>query len=186
MKIFPSDILPEIQIIEPDLYSDKRGYFLETYNHKKYFENGILPNFVQDNLSFSHQNVLRGLHYQIEQKQAKLVSVVEGEVFDVAVDVRIGSPTFGKWVGVFLSSDNHRQLYIPEGFAHGFCVISSIALFSYKCSDFYLTKAERGIIWNDNVLNINWPIEKPIVSDKDNLYLSIDKMSESDLPIYQK
>jgi dTDP-4-dehydrorhamnose 3,5-epimerase len=182
MKIISSEVLPEILIIEPDVYSDKRGYFLETFHSNRYSEGGIPANFVQDNLSFSYKGVLRGLHYQIEQPQAKLVTVVDGEVFDVAVDIRIGSPSFGKWVGVTLSSENHRQLFIPEGFAHGFCVISEHAFFSYKCSNLYLAKAERGIIWNDNTININWPVDKPIVSDKDNIFPSISEMSNAELP----
>ena len=185
MNIISSDVFPEVFIIEPDVFSDKRGYFLEIFNLQKYKEKCIPSNFVQDNLSLSFRGVLRGLHYQIEKQQAKLVSVIDGEVFDVAADIRKGSPSFGKWTGVFLSGGNHRQLFIPEGFAHGFCVLSEKAIFTYKCSDFYSSKAERGIIWNDNLINIDWPTTCPIISEKDNLFPSLSEIPESDLPVYK-
>ncbi|SDF71696.1 dTDP-4-dehydrorhamnose 3,5-epimerase [Sporolituus thermophilus] len=159
--------LPGVLLIEPDVYEDSRGYFLETWNAARYKQYGLPEKFVQDNLSFSRRGVLRGLHFQNPNPQGKLVYVIQGEVFDVAVDIRPGSPTFGQWVGVTLSSDNKRQLYIPEGFAHGFCVMSEAALFAYKCTDFYNPKAEGGIIWNDPDIGIEWPVQEPVLNEKD-------------------
>ncbi|EAX48968.1 dTDP-4-dehydrorhamnose 3,5-epimerase [Thermosinus carboxydivorans Nor1] len=166
MKVIETK-LSGVLLIEPDVYGDNRGYFLETWNAARYREYGLPEKFVQDNLSFSRRGVLRGLHFQNPNPQGKLVYVIQGEVFDVAVDIRPGSPTFGQWVGVTLSSDNKRQLYIPEGFAHGFCVLSDTALFAYKCTDFYNPQAEGGIIWNDFDIGIAWPVSEPIISDKD-------------------
>lgn len=159
--------LPGVLLIEPDVYEDSRGYFLETWNAARYKQYGLPEKFVQDNLSFSRRGVLRGLHFQNPNPQGKLVYVIQGEVFDVAVDIRPNSPTFGQWVGVTLSSDNKRQLYIPEGFAHGFCVTSETALFIYKCTDFYNPKTEGGIIWNDPDIGIEWPVVKPELSERD-------------------
>lgn len=184
MKCIPSDIIPEVKIIEPDVFSDARGYFLETYQDRKYQDFGLPERFVQDNLSFSEKGILRGLHYQIHHAQAKLVSVIEGEIFDVAVDIRNGSPTFGEWVGVLLSSEKHNQLFIPEGFAHGFLVKSTTAYVSYKCSDFYDPSSERGLIWNDPNVGITWGIDNPILSKKDKLYPILDKIANKDLPQY--
>ncbi len=172
MKLTPAQTLPEILHIEPDVFSDDRGYFLETYQARKYEKHGISEMFVQDNSSFSKKDVLRGLHYQIGRPQGKLVYVVRGEIFDVAVDIRKGSPTFGRWVSYILSSENNHQIFIPDGFAHGFCVLSDIAHVMYKCTDFFDPASARGIIWNDTALQIEWPVEHPILSDKDKTYQS--------------
>lgn len=161
--------IPEVKILEPHVYGDERGYFFEAYNRTEFtrlleFE----PVFVQDNQSRSAKGVLRGLHYQIRQAQGKLVRVLSGEIFDVAVDIRRSSPTFGHWVGVRLSAQNHRQLWVPEGFAHGFCVTSDSAEVLYKTTDFYAPEHERSILWNDPELSIDWPIEgEPGLSGKD-------------------
>jgi dTDP-4-dehydrorhamnose 3,5-epimerase len=165
MNLIPTD-LPGVLIIEPRVFRDDRGYFLETWNAERYAEIG-LPPFVQDNLSCSHHGVLRGLHYQHPGDQGKLVSVLEGEVFDVAVDIRPDSPTFRQWVGVTLSAENARQLYIPVGFAHGFLVTSSTARFAYKCTDFYQPQHEGSLRWDDPDIAITWPIEDPVLSPKD-------------------
>ena len=159
--------LDGVIIIEPEVFRDNRGFFMETYSRAKYKEAGVVCDFVQDNLSYSMKGTLRGLHFQIKRPQAKLVQVVTGEIFDVAVDIRPGSSTFGKWAGVYLSEKNKRQLFIPEGFAHGFCVISETAHFLYKCSDFYFQHDEGGIIWSDPDIGIDWPVKDPIVSEKD-------------------
>ncbi|WP_312420869.1 dTDP-4-dehydrorhamnose 3,5-epimerase [Anaerospora hongkongensis] len=160
--------LQGVVIIEPKVFGDNRGFFMETWNQEKYEKAGLSFNFVQDNLSFSTKGVLRGLHFQNPNPQGKLVYVLQGEVFDVAVDIRVGSPTFGQWTGVTLSSENKRQFYVPEGFAHGFCVLSDTALFAYKCTDQYNPQTEGGIFWNDPDIGIEWPIMEPILSDKDN------------------
>ena len=155
-------------IIEPKVFGDDRGYFLESYNQKRYQDAGIPGSFVQDNLSFSRKGVLRGLHFQSPNAQGKLVSCPMGEVFDVAVDIRKGSPTFGRWVGVHLSGENKRQFWIPPGFAHGFVVTSETALFSYKCTEYYSPKDEKTILWNDPEIGIKWPIsEGAQLSEKD-------------------
>ena len=159
--------LDGVIIIEPEIFRDSRGFFMETYNQDRYKEAGIAGIFVQDNLSYLVKGALRGLHFQIKRPQGKLVQVVTGEIFDVAVDIRQGSSTFGKWVGVYLSEKNKRQLFIPEGFAHGFCVISETAHFLYKCSDFYFQHDEGGIVWSDPDIGIDWPVKDPIVSEKD-------------------
>lgn len=159
--------LPGVLIVEPDVFEDSRGFFFESYSLQKYAEHGISDTFVQDNHSLSVRGTLRGLHYQAKPGQAKLVRVARGSVFDVAVDIRWGSPTFGKWVGVELSADNRRQLYIPVGFAHGFCVTSEVAEFLYKCSSYYAPDLERGIAWDDPALAIAWPADAPILSDRD-------------------
>lgn len=156
-------------IIEPTVHGDSRGYFMETYNYRDMKEAGIDCIFVQDNQSMSTRGVLRGLHYQKQHPQAKLVRVIRGEVFDVAVDCRKDSTTYGKWVGVTLSEENRRQFFIPEGFAHGFFVLSDVAEFCYKCTDFYHPGDEGGIIWSDPDIGIEWPYSDygPILSDKD-------------------
>lgn len=159
--------LDGVVIIEPKRFGDERGFFSETFQAKRYNDAGIAGPFVQDNFSHSQRGVLRGLHYQIQNPQGKLVTVVQGEVFDVAVDIRVNSPTFAQWVGVTLSRENGRQLYIPPGFAHGFCVVSETADFSYKCTDYYNPAAERSILWNDPDLGIEWPLTQPSVSPKD-------------------
>jgi dTDP-4-dehydrorhamnose 3,5-epimerase len=159
--------IPEVIVLEPAVSHDSRGYFLETYQQQKYAEIGIPQLFVQDNQSYSTKNVLRGLHFQLRHPQGKLVRVSQGSVFDVAVDIRRNSPTFGKWHGEILSAENKKQMYIPENFAHGFCVLSGDAEFLYKCTDFYVPGDEAGLIWNDPHIGIQWPIEAPILSVKD-------------------
>ena len=159
--------LDGVIIIEPEVFRDNRGFFMETYSRAKYKEAGVVCDFVQDNLSYSMKGTLRGLHFQVKRPQAKFVQVITGEIFDVAVDIRPGSSTFGKWAGVYLSEKNKRQLFIPEGFAHGFCVISETAHFLYKCSDFYFQHDEGGILWSDPDIGIDWPVKDPIVSEKD-------------------
>lgn len=169
MKIISTPI-PDLKIIEPDIFKDHRGYFIESYSEKKFFELGINHHFVQDNESQSTYGVVRGLHYQIgEYAQAKLVRVIKGKVFDVAVDLRKNSPTFGKWFGIELDEEQKTIFLIPKGFAHGFSVLSDIAIFSYKCDQFYHKESERGILFSDKHLNIDWkiPFEKAIISDKD-------------------
>jgi len=167
MNIVPTAI-PDVLIIEPKVFEDERGFFYESYNKRALSEHGIDREFVQDNHSRSVRNVLRGLHYQIRQPQGKLVRVISGEVFDVAVDIRRSSKTFGQWVGVNLSDNNRRQLWVPEGFAHGFLVISETAEFIYKCTDYYAPEQERTIMWNDERLGIEWlVIDELIMSEKD-------------------
>ncbi|MBN2366208.1 MAG: dTDP-4-dehydrorhamnose 3,5-epimerase [Calditrichaeota bacterium] len=168
MYVTASEI-PEILIIEPTIFEDRRGFFFESYNEREYRKHGIHVTFVQDNHSRSIKNTIRGLHYQKNPGQEKLVRTVVGEVFDVAVDIRFNSPTFGKWVGIYLSAENKKQVFIPRGFAHGFCVVSDIAEFEYKCSDYYSPADERGILWNDPDLAINWPVNDPIISKKDRI-----------------
>jgi len=169
MKIIETRI-PDVKLIEPKVFGDERGFFMETWNEKFFLEAGINATFVQDNHSRSVKNTLRGLHYQTKQAQGKLVRVTRGEVFDVAVDLRTKSPTFGQWVGEYLSEDNNRMLWVPPGFAHGFLVTSETADFQYKCTDFYAPEFERCIFWADQDLNIKWPIVtgvNPIISEKD-------------------
>ena len=166
MKVTPQSI-PGLLLIEPDVFGDSRGFFLESWNHKRYVEAGLPGTFVQDNISRSSKGILRGLHVQNPHTQAKLVQVIEGEVFDVALDVRRGSPTFGQWQGVTLSAENKHQFWIPPGFAHGFLVLSETALFQYKCTDYYSPRDEFTILWNDPDLNIEWPEGPPLLSAKD-------------------
>ena len=160
--------IPEVVLIEPKVFGDARGFFFESFNQKAFNDaTGTNHQFVQDNHSRSAKGVLRGLHYQIQQPQGKLVRVVRGAVFDVAVDIRKSSTTFGRWVGVELSEDNQHQLWVPPGFAHGFLVLSDLADFLYKTTDYYAPQYERSILWNDSDLNIDWPIGEPILSNKD-------------------
>ncbi|NET57412.1 MAG: dTDP-4-dehydrorhamnose 3,5-epimerase [Symploca sp. SIO2E6] len=168
MNIIPTEI-PEVLIIEPRIFGDDRGFFYESYNKKAFTDKtGVTVNFVQDNHSRSTQNVLRGLHYQIQQAQGKLVRVVLGSVFDVAVDLRKSSPTFGQWVSCLLSGENKRQLWVPPGFAHGFVVVSEVAEFLYKTTDYYAPQHERTVLWNDPDLAIDWPLNgEAILSAKD-------------------
>ncbi|MBF0101588.1 MAG: dTDP-4-dehydrorhamnose 3,5-epimerase [Desulfobacterales bacterium] len=173
--------LKDVLIIEPNVFKDPRGYFLETYHEKRYAEAGIRKRFVQDNLSFSIQGTLRGLHFQIQHPQAKLVQVIKGKIVDVAVDIRPKSETFGQWVAVELSDENSRQLLIPEGFAHGFCVVSEIAYFIYKCSDVYYPKDEGGILWCDPDIGIEWPISNPLLSAKDQAYPVLKNLTPEQL-----
>jgi dTDP-4-dehydrorhamnose 3,5-epimerase len=176
--------LPGVLLVEPSVFGDARGYFFESYTARRYAEAGIAATFVQDNVSFSQRGVLRGLHFQHPYGQGKLVGVLRGEVFDVAVDVRRGSPTFGRWLGECLSSENHRQLYIPPGFAHGFLVTSDDALFAYKCTEYYHPEAERTIRWDDARIGVEWPIAGPVVSLKDNVAVTLDAMPEDFLPAF--
>ena len=159
--------IQDVYIIEPQVFEDDRGYFLETYHARRFESAGLADVFVQDNLSYSIKNALRGLHFQVSRPQAKLIRVISGEIFDVAVDIRRASPTFGRWVSVHLSERNKRQMYIPAGCAHGFCVLSEGAHVFYKCSDFYDPDDEGGILWSDPALAIDWPVTRPIVSAKD-------------------
>lgn len=184
MRIERTD-LKDVLIVEPDIFEDQRGFFMELYNEKRYSESGIGRMFVQDNLSYSVRGTLRGLHFQLTRAQAKLVQVLEGEIFDVAVDIRYGSPTFGEWVGEILSSRNRRQLFIPEGFAHGFCVLSESAYFMYKCSDFYAPEDERGVFYADPGVNIQWPVKTPVVSEKDRKNPFLENFGKEDLPVYE-
>jgi dTDP-4-dehydrorhamnose 3,5-epimerase len=154
-------------LIKPDVFGDARGFFQETWNLRRYTELGLDRHFVQDNLSFSTRGILRGLHFQNPRPQGKLVYVLQGEVFDVAVDIRADSPTFGQWYGTTLSADNHHQLFIPEGFAHGFCVTSETALFAYKCTSAYAPEHECSLLWNDPEIGIEWPLPDPKLSQKD-------------------
>ena len=176
--------LDGVLIIELNVFNDQRGYFFETYNQNRYREIGINSNFVQDNLSCSKKGTLRGLHYQHPHDQAKLVQVIQGEVFDVAVDIRRDSPTFGKWIGQYLSAENKKQIFIPEGFAHGFCVLSETALFHYKCSGLYAPECEGGILWSDPDVGIKWPIDSPIISEKDAGFSCLKNIAEDKLPSY--
>lgn len=167
MKILPTQI-PDVIILEPQLFPDGRGFFFEAYNQRSFDSAGIRARFVQDNQSFSKKGVLRGLHFQVEQAQGKLIRAISGEIFDVAVDIRKGSATFGKWVGVRLSASNRRSIWIPAGFAHGFYAESESAEVLYKVTDFYSPQHERTLVWNDPNVGIEWPLsEEPIVSDKD-------------------
>lgn len=159
--------IPGVIIVEPEVHRDARGCFLETYHSQKYAEGGIGATFVQDNSSHSIRDILRGLHAQILNPQGKLIRVSQGEIFDVAVDIRVGSPTFANWVGVNLSAENFQQMYIPPGFAHGFCVLSEVARLEYKCTDFYEPKGEVTVRWDDPTINIHWPIKAPTLSEKD-------------------
>jgi dTDP-4-dehydrorhamnose 3,5-epimerase len=169
MRFFPTEI-PDIILIEPKVFGDKRGFFLESYHAERFAAAGIPDAFVQDNHSGSRKGTLRGLHYQIKQAQAKLVRVIAGEIYDVALDIRRSSPTFGRWVGIYLSTENRYQIWIPAGFAHGFYVTSEWAEIVYKTTDFYAPEWERTVLWNDPTLGIQWPLdgkEPPILSPKD-------------------
>ena len=166
MKITQTE-LPGVLILEPEVLFDSRGYFLEIYNQERYAAAGLKLKFVQDNMSYSSRGVLRGLHFQNPHAQGKLVQVLVGEVWDVAVDIRSGSQTYGRWTAITLSGENKRQFYIPPGFAHGFCVLSDTALFTYKCTDFYHPECDGGVRWNDPDIGIAWPVANPILSEKD-------------------
>jgi dTDP-4-dehydrorhamnose 3,5-epimerase len=177
--------LPGVLIIKPRVFEDPRGFFMETYRQNALAEAGIAETFVQDNHSHSSRGVLRGLHYQLRNPQAKLCRVTQGEVLDIAVDIRAGSPNFGKWVSVVLSGENHAELYIPKGFAHGFVVRSETADFLYKCSDYFEAVDDRGVLWNDPQIGINWETPDPILSNKDKDYLPLAKIAQDQLPRYQ-
>jgi len=184
MQIHNTD-LSGVLIIEPKVFGDQRGYFMETWNQAGYAAAGIKETFVQDNLSLSKKGILRGLHFQKPNTQGKLVYVLQGEVFDVIVDIRVGSPTFGKAINVLLTADNKRQAYIPPGFAHGFCVTSDIAMFAYKCTEKYNPQAEASLLWNDPALNIPWPIIEPELSSKDKQGMRLADFPPERLPKFE-
>ena len=185
MKLIETGI-PGVLIIEPRVFGDDRGFFMETYQRDRYAEQGIPPGLVQDNMSFSRRGVLRGLHVQHPHGQGKLVQVFSGEVYDVAVDIRRGSPTFGRWVGVLLSGQNKRQFWVPPGFAHGFYVTSVDALFGYKCSDFYHPENEFSVRWNDPDIGIDWPLDgDPELSPKDLDAALLRDIPSDRLPVYE-
>jgi dTDP-4-dehydrorhamnose 3,5-epimerase len=184
MRVRPT-ALAEVLLVEPDVHRDGRGFFLETYHSEKYRAHGITDFFVQDNHSRSAGGTIRGLHLQIRRAQAKLIRVIEGEIFDVAVDVRRGSPTFGTWVGSLLSSENFLECYVPPGFAHGFAVTSSSAQIEYKCSDLYDPHDEIGIAWNDPEIAIRWPVANPTLSERDAKSRSIASLTDR-LPLYSR
>lgn len=181
LQVIPQAI-PDVKLVIPDVFGDARGFFQETFHAGKYRAAGIDVPFVQDNWSHSTKGTLRGLHYQLPNPQDKLVWAMSGEIFDVAVDVRRGSPTFGRWVGAILSAANHHQFFIPAGFAHGFCVLSDEADFMYKCSDYYSPKDEKGILWSDPALKIPWPLTTPILSKRDEGMSVLSSMDTGDLP----
>ena len=183
MKVVETD-LPGCVVIEPRVFGDDRGFFFESFNHDKLGGHGLHPTFVQGNVSSSRRGVLRGLHYQWPNPQGKYVSVVEGEVWDVAVDIRRGSPHFGKWTAVLLSAENKRHFWIPEGFAHGFVTLSERAVFTYLCTATYDASADAGIRWNDAKLAIDWPVSDVALSDKDARAPFLDEVPEDRLPVY--
>lgn len=183
MKAIPTE-LPGVIIIEPRVLTDARGFFFESYHAPRYAEAGITVTFVQDNHSSSAKGTIRGLHYQLRRPQAKLLRVIRGSVLDVAVDIRRGSPTFGRWVGVELSAENKRQLFVPAGFGHGFCATSDVAELEYKCSDVYVADDQHGVLWNDPTIAIKWPARDPILSDADRAYRPLT-LEREDLPVYR-
>lgn len=173
--VFKKLSIPDVVLIEPKVFGDERGFFMETYKESEFFKFGIKKRFIQENHSKSKKGVLRGLHYQAFPKaQAKIIRCIAGEIFDVAVDIRKKSPTYKKWVAEVLSAENKKQLYIPEGFAHGFCVLSREAEIVYKCNREYSPENERGIIWNDSSIKIKWPIKKPVLSEKDKRWTTLN------------
>lgn len=177
--------LPGVLHIEPKVFGDSRGFFLETYHKERYMAAGFPDvDFVQDNHSRSAKGVLRGLHFQLNHPQGKLVQVATGSVFDVVVDIRVGSPTFGQWYGCVLSEENHHQLWVPPKFAHGFCVLSDTADFVYKCTDYYRPEDEGGVLWSDPEIGISWPVDAPRLSDKDRMYSCLSAIDASLLPAY--
>jgi len=185
LKITPTD-LPDVLLVEPDVHRDTRGFFLETWHAARYAEAGLDVSFVQDNHSRSQRGTLRGLHVQLAKPQGKLVRVSIGEIVDVAVDIRHGSPTFGRHLGALLSAENFHQLWIPEGFAHGFCVLSEIAEMQYKCTDVYDPTSELTICWDDPAIGIEWPLDNPLLSDKDMAGRLLAECKPQDLPVYPK
>ena len=176
--------IPDVLLITPDVFPDPRGFFLESYHAERYRAAGVPGEFVQDNHSHSSRGTLRGLHFQLPHAQAKLLYVLRGEIFDVAVDVRRGSPTFGKWVSAVLSDQNKQQLFVPEGFAHGFCVTSEIVDVIYKCTDIYSPKDDHGVLWSDPSLGIPWPVKSPTLSKKDAQLPLLANIPEAHLPVY--
>jgi dTDP-4-dehydrorhamnose 3,5-epimerase len=183
MQVTPQ-AFPEVLLIEPKVFRDRRGYFLEIFQARRYPEYGVPPTFVQDNVSFSLKGVVRALHYQLRFPQGKLVIPLNGVIWDVVVDIRRGSPTFGKYLAVSLTADPCRQLYVPPGFAHGFAVVSDEATVLYKCTDYYHPEDEYGIIWNDPDLAIPWPVATPLLSDKDQKFPQLKDLPPEELPVY--
>jgi dTDP-4-dehydrorhamnose 3,5-epimerase len=183
MKVTPLE-LPEVLLIEPKVFGDPRGFFKETFSVERYREAGINLDFVQDNVSYSRGGILRGLHFQNPNAQGKLVSVLKGEVLDVTVDVRRGSPRFGRSVAIILSAENHKQMWIPPGFAHGFLVTGEDALFAYKCTDYYSPTSEVSLLWNDPAIGIDWPVRDPQLSDRDKKGLRLADVPLDRLPLY--
>ncbi len=184
MEFIPANIAG-VYLIKPDIFRDSRGFFTETFHQEKY--NTAVPyDFVQDNMSFSRRGTVRGLHYQLQQPQGKLIFVLSGEIFDVVIDIRRGSPTFGHWVGYNISDENHWQLFVPPGFAHGFMVLSETALVYYKCTDLYCHGDEYGILWNDPGIGIEWPDSKVILSEKDAVLPTLTSVGKDNLPIYSE
>jgi dTDP-4-dehydrorhamnose 3,5-epimerase len=177
--------LPGVYLIEPTLFEDERGFFFESYHQDKFAQLGVKDCFVQDNHAKSVKHTLRGLHYQIEHTQAKLCRVIQGEVLDVVVDIRRGSPHFGKWESGVLSAENKRQMYVPPGFAHGYVVLSETAEFLYKCSDFYYPEHERGVAWNDPEIGVSWGVENPILSARDRKSPRLSEIPPANLPPYE-
>ena len=184
MKVIQTD-LPGCVVIEPHVHGDARGYFYESFNAQRYRNAGLDLAFVQSNVSRSARGVLRGLHYQFPNPQGKLVNVLEGEVYDVAVDIRAGSPTFGRWAAAILSAENKRHFWIPEGFAHGFAVLSEFATFTYQCTALYDHTADAGIRWNDADIAVDWPISAPLLSDKDERAPFLRDLARQKLPVYE-
>jgi dTDP-4-dehydrorhamnose 3,5-epimerase len=184
MKVTPT-ALAGVMIVEPRRFPDNRGTFFESWHHERYAASGMPGPWWQDNVSVSKRNVLRGLHYQYPKPQGKLVAVLSGEVFDVAVDIRRGSPAFRRWVGVILSADNGRQLYIPPGFAHGFLTLSDVAVFHYKCTEYYFSTADASIRWDDPAIGIEWPVRDPILAPKDAHAPVINSIHEDRLPPFE-
>ncbi len=182
---FTTTALPGVTIIEPQIFPDERGYFFETFQAERYHSQGLPVKFVQDNFSHSKKDVVRGLHYQLERPQGKLVNVLSGRILDIIVDIRLDSPTFGQHVAIELDDKSHKQIYIPPGFAHGFCALSDNANVLYKCTDFYHKPSERGIIWNDPELNLPWPVKTPILSPKDLVFSKLSEMAKDQLPRYK-
>ena len=185
MRITPT-ALPEVLLVEPTVHRDERGFFLETWHATKYAEAGLDARFVQDNHSRSRRGTLRGLHAQLARPQGKLVRASLGEIYDVAVDIRLGSPNFGRSVGYLLSAENFRQLWIPEGFAHGFCVVSEVAEMQYKCTDLYDPTSEITVAWDDPALGIEWPVREPLLSAKDQQGRRLAALGEHELPRYER
>jgi dTDP-4-dehydrorhamnose 3,5-epimerase len=176
--------LPGVLVATPRVFGDERGFFLQTFQLRQYEQLGIRGPFVQDNHSRSSRGVLRGLHYQLRHPQGKLISVIRGEILDVAVDIRRGSPSFGEWTGVRLSEQNHRQIFVPPGFAHGFCVLSETADIVYKCTEYYTPGDEYGVLWSDPALQVEWDVENPILSEKDRLARPLDQIPPEELPAW--
>jgi dTDP-4-dehydrorhamnose 3,5-epimerase len=179
-----STALEGVRLIQPTVFGDPRGLFVETWSRDRYAQHGMDVPFVQDNISRSHRGTLRGMHLQHPHGQGKLLHVVVGEIFDVVIDVRVGSPTFGRWEGYLLSAENHQQLYVPTGLAHGFCVTSDHAVVAYKCTDLYHPEAELGVVWNDPEIGVEWPIVNPVLSDKDRRHPRLCEIARERLPRY--